>query len=253
MVKSIVLSSAMEIKGKVAIVTGASDGIGEATAKLLSKEGAKVALVARNADKLARLSTKLPESVFIVADMSNEDEIKKMVAEVFKRYGKIDILVNNAGQGYDASIEKTNIDTFRKIFALDVLGPMIAMKEVIPIMRKEKAGAIINISSGTALMALPNMAAYSSAKRALAQISLTAAEELKNDRITVGVVYPYITNTDFEKNTIKEEAGPEWHPEDDSDLKPPDAPSVVAKKILEGIKSGQTVIYAHSWMKNITG
>ena len=78
------------------------------------------------------------------------------------------------------------------------------MQQVIPIMRKQGGGTIINISSGTALMYLPNNGAYSSLKRALASISLTAREELKKDNIIVSVVYPYITLTNFEKNTIKD-------------------------------------------------
>jgi short-subunit dehydrogenase len=241
----------MEIKGKVAIVTGASGGIGLATAKLLAKNGAKVALVARNGEKLKTISKEIPGSIFVVANMTKKEDIRIMIFEVYKHFGKIDILVNNAGQGYDASIEETNIDTFRQIFELDVIGPMIAMQEVIPIMKKGKGGNIINVSSGTALIILPNMGAYSAAKRAMAQISLTAAEELKKDNIKVGVIYPYITLTDFEKNTIKEEERPEWSPKGDSDFKPPDAPIVVAEKILEGIKSGAVEIFVHDWMKKM--
>ena len=158
----------MEIKGKIAVVTGASGGIGLATAKLLAKEGAKVALVARNEKRLATVVKGIPGSMFVVADMTKPDEIKNMVSEVYKHFSRIDILVNNAGQGYDASIEKTNLDTFRKIFELDVLGPLVAMQEVIPIMRRKGQGCIMNVSSGTALMILPNMGAYSAAKRALA-------------------------------------------------------------------------------------
>jgi short-subunit dehydrogenase len=127
------------------------------------------------------------------------------------------------------------------------------MQAVIPIMKKQGGGVIINISSATALMALPNMAAYSSLKRALAGISLTAREELKSDKINVGVVYPYITLTDFEKNTLKskpEEQEEDWS-SDDPDFKPPDSAEYVAEKILEGIKSGEAEIFVHDWMKKI--
>lgn len=239
----------MQIRGKVAIVTGASSGIGLATAKLLTKEGAKVALVARSKEKLERISKELPGSFVVVCDMAKEPEIKEMVRKVFAHFGQIGILVNNAGQGYDAMLEKTDLKTFRNLFELDLAGPFLAMQKVIPIMKKQKEGAIINVSSGSALMALPNMGAYSSLKRALAQISLTAAEELKKDNIKVGVIYPYITLTDFEKNTIKEESRPEWQPENGSGFKPPDSAEFVAEKILEGIKSGTSEIFVHDWMK----
>lgn len=241
----------MEIKGKVAIVTGASGGIGLATAKLLAEEGAKVALIARNEEKLSALVREIPESMFVVCDMTKEKEVKEMIAEVYEHYGRIDILVNNAGQGYDAGIEKIDIPTLRKIYDLDVIGPLVAIQEVIPIMRKV-GGSIINVSSGTALMNLPDAAGYSSAKRALAQISTTAAVELKKDKISVGVIFPYVTATDFERNTIRGgnlQFDADW-------IKnlphPPDTPETAAEKIIEGIKSGESIIYVHDWMmKNI--
>src|SRR5207253_1933120 len=99
-------------------------------------------------------------------------------------------LINNAGQGYDAMIEKINSKTYHYIFDLDVVGPLIAMQEVIPLMHEQGGGAIVNISSGTALMSLPSMGAYSSLKRALVGLSLTANEELKNENISVSVVFP---------------------------------------------------------------
>ena len=237
----------MEISGKVAIVTGASSGIGLETAKLLAASGASVALVARSKDRLDALAKSLAGSLVVQADMSNEEDVKGMVGSVEKHFGRIDILVNNAGRGYDASVEKTDAQEFRGLFELDVVGPLIAMQMVIPIMRKNGGGAIINISSATALMRLPNMAAYSSLKRALAGISLTASEELKKDNIAVGVVYPYITLTDFEKNTIKGPTFAQERREGGAPFKP-DTALHVAECILSGIKSGEPEIFAHEWM-----
>ena len=239
----------MNLKNKVAIVTGASSGIGEATAKLLSQQGAKVVLAARSIDKLNAISRELPNSLAIQTDVTNEKQIKEMVSKTLKHFGKIDILINNAGKGYDASIEDTKIETFRELFELDVLAALICMQEVIPVMKKQGGGSIVNVSSGTALMALPNMSAYSSLKRALAGISLTANEELKNDNVKVSVIYPYITLTDFEKNTIKEKIQEEDWNSDDPDFKPPDTPEYVAQKILEGIESRAPEIYVHDWME----
>lgn len=239
----------MDIKNNVAIVTGASSGIGEATAKLLSQKGAKVVLVARSKEKIESLSKELPNSLAITTDMTSEKQIKEMVAKAQKHFGRIDILINNAGQGYDAMVEKINVNTFREIFNLDIIGPVIAMQNVIPIMKSQKQGTIINISSGTALMILPSMSAYASLKQALAKISLTAREELHDDNIAVSVVYPYITATDFEKNTIKEEVSA-WEEGGGGPPQPADSADYIAEKILEGIKSGDAEIYAHDWMKN---
>jgi short-subunit dehydrogenase len=239
----------MNVSGKIAVVTGASSGIGEATARLLAQKGAHVALVARSREKLEQLSKELPGSLVVVANMSVPGEVRKMVREVAGRYGRINILVNSAGQGYDARIENINIDHFHKIFDLDVVGPLVAMQAVIPLMKKQ-GGSIINISSGTALMVLPNMGAYSSLKRALALISLTAREELKGDKIVVSVVYPYITDTDFEKNTLRDGEF-NWGDEGDShELPSGDSAGYVAGKILEGIETGEAEIYAHDWMSN---
>ena len=141
----------MQVKDRVAIVTGASSGIGLVTAKLLSELGAKVALVARSGDKLHKLSKKLPQSLSIVADMSKENDIKDMIKKVKNHYGQIDILINNAGRGYDAAVENIKIEKFQQVIDLDLIGPLIAMQEVIPIMRKQKEGAIVNISSGLLL------------------------------------------------------------------------------------------------------
>lgn len=239
----------MDIRNKVIIITGASSGIGLATAKILSKQGAKLALVSRSKEKLEKLSGELPDSLAIPADMTRIPEIKKMVKKTKEHFGRIDVLINNAGQGYDASIEGTDIDLFNHIFNLDVVGPLVAMQQVIPFMKKQGGGVIINISSGLALMYLPNMGAYSSMKRALVNISLTAREELKKDNIIVSVVYPYITLTDFEKNTMKDPSSDENGVEEDTGWFPADTAEYIAQKILEGIESGEAEIFAHDWMK----
>ena len=241
----------MNVKDKTAIVTGASSGIGFSTAQLLSKMGVKVALVSRSKEKLEKLSKEMPDSIAIAADMSKVFEVKRMVKEVSDRFGKIDILVNNAGIGYDALTEKIDVDTYHYVFDLDLVGPLAAMQQVIPLMRKQGGGTIINVSSAVALMTLPNNAPYASIKRALATLTLTAREELKDDKIIVSIVYPYITLTNFERNTIRDLPVPE------SDLEPrgpfpPDSADYAAQKIFEGIESGEAEIFAHDWIKNRT-
>src|ERR1035437_10826014 len=166
----------MNVKDKGAIVTGASSGIGLATAKLLSENGAKVVLASRSLSKLQELSKKITDSLVIQADMTDEAQVKAMVAKTIEHFGRVDILVNNAGRGYDASIIDTDVKKFQELFNLDVLGPLTTMQAVISFMQKQGGGSIVNISSGTALMVLPGMGAYSSLKRALVGISLTARE-----------------------------------------------------------------------------
>jgi len=238
----------MNLQNQVVIVTGASTGIGLATAKLFAKQGTRLALVSRSKEKLERLSDELPNSLAVPADMTRIYEIEGMVRKTMEHFGRIDVLINCAGQGYDAPVEKTNIDTFHHIFDLDVVGPLVAMQQVIPIMRKQGGGTIINVSSGTALMYLPYNGAYSGLKRALVNISLTAREELKEDKIVVSVVYPYMTLTDFEKNTIKD-AVLQGEEQGGGPPFPPDTAEYVAQKILDGMKNGEAEIFAHDWMK----
>jgi short-subunit dehydrogenase len=180
--------------------------------------------------------------------MTKIPQIRKMVSQAMDYFGTIDVLVNNAGQGYGATVEKTEIETFRYIYDLNVIGPLVAMQQVIPIMREQGGGTIINISSGTALMHLPGMSPYSSSKRALADISLAARQELQGDNITVSVVYPYITLTNFGKNTIRavQLAGDNQEP---NGPYPPDSAEFVAGKIARGIVSGEAEIFSHDWMK----
>ncbi len=241
----------MNVKDKTAIVTGASSGIGLSTAQLLSKMGAKVALVSRSKERLEKLSKEMPNSIAVAADMSKVFEVKRMVKEVSDKFGKIDILINNAGIGYDALTEKIDVDTYHYVFDLDLVGPLAAMQQVIPLMRKQGGGTVINVSSAVALMTLPNNAPYASIKRALATLTLTAREELKDDKIIVSVIYPYITLTNFERNTIRDVPVPESELEPSGPF-PPDSADFVAQKIVEGIESGEAEIFAHDWIKNRT-
>jgi NAD(P)-dependent dehydrogenase (short-subunit alcohol dehydrogenase family) len=240
----------VEVRDKIAIVTGASSGIGLATARLLTGKRAKVALVARSKDKLEDLSKELPGSVAIAADMTNEQAVRDMVEETVNHYGRLDILINNAGRGYDAPLEQIDTAKFRELFQLDVIGPLVAMQAAIPIMRNQGGGVIVNVSSGTSLMHLPNMSAYASVKRALNAITLTAREELARDNIKVSVVYPYMTLTDFDKNMI-DAADFVATPEEDNSFRPPDRPEHVAQRILETIRSGAPEVFAHDWMKSL--
>jgi short-subunit dehydrogenase len=239
----------MDVSGKVVIITGASSGIGFSTAHLLAKQGAHLVLAARSATKIEALARELPHAIAVTTDMTKIADIKNMIKQTIKHFGRADILINNAGQGYDAPLEKTDITLFEYIFHLDVVGPLVAMQQVIPWMRKHGGGTIINISSGTALMHLPNMGAYAAMKRAVADISLTAREELKQENITVSVVYPYMTLTNFEKNTIKDTSIVDE--QNEGGFHPADSAEYVAQKILEAIQRGDAEIFAHEWMKKI--
>jgi short-subunit dehydrogenase len=243
----------MNIADKVVIVTGASSGIGLATARLLAGHGAKVALAARSRDKLNRLAAELPDSFVVPTDMRSVEDIRNMTEKVLGHFGRIDVLINCAGRGYDAPLEQIEIDKYRELFELDVVGPLIAMQLVIPTMRKQGGGMIVNISSGASLMYLPDMSAYSSVKRALNSITLTAREELAKDNIVASVVYPYITLTDFDKNMlgVENDDFEQFEADADTNLPPPDSAEYVAGRILEVIETEEPEQFAHDWMKDL--
>jgi len=198
----------MEIKNKIIIITGASQGIGLAAAKHLSKLGAKVVIAARSENLINSLERELPGSLAIVTDMREPGDIKNLMKRTIDKYGKIDILINNAGQGMYGPVESMNVEHYKEIMELNVFSVVRSMQEVIPIMKKQGGGMIVNISSALTKMYIPGISAYSSTKYALNCISLIARQELEKDNIIVSIVEPNMTATNFGKNSIG--ARPDW-------------------------------------------
>ncbi len=239
----------MEIKDHVFIVTGASSGIGLATATALSNRGAKVALLARTTDVLQKLAQQLPGSLAVTVDMTQFERVREAVAAVHQHYGRVDGLVNNAGRSYATSVEDIEPALFDEIFHLNVLGPIVAMQAVIPLMRAQGRGSIVNINSGTAFMTLPQYSVYTCSKRALLGFSLTARAELEKDRIVVSEVYPFITATNFGKNRMGNPAGggpPAHYAEGDK-------PEFVAGLVLKAFEEGQAQYFANERLRKMAG
>jgi short-subunit dehydrogenase len=236
----------MEVKDTVVIITGASSGIGEEAAKLFAKKGAKVVVAARSKDKLEKLAKELSDAFVVPTDMTKATDVEHLVKKTVAKFGRVDILINNAGRGYHVPVMQIDSEKYHELFDLDVVGPLLLMQQAVPVMKRQGGGAIVNISSGTSLMVLPGVGAYSSMKRALNAISLTAREELKRDNIVVSVVYPYITKTHFHEHLLN---GSSWNMKEDPDRPPFDKPEHIAKKILEAVITGAAEVYAHDWMK----
>ena len=232
----------MEIKDKVVIVTGASDGIGKATAVYLAGQGAKVALAARGSEKLKELERTLPGSYAMTVDMTKPEDVFNMVGDTLKKFGRVDILINNAGRGMYAPVANADIGKMKEIAELNLFAPIRAMQAVIPIMRKQGGGMIINVSSGTSRMTIPSLAPYASLKYALNNISLTARKELEEDHIVVSIILPRITATDFGRNAVG--GRPDWvtRPREGRPTPMIDPPETVAEKIGELIRSEEAEI-----------
>jgi short-subunit dehydrogenase len=239
----------MQIKDRVFIVTGASSGIGLSTARALTGRGGKVALLARSGDILQELEQQLPGSLPVTVDMTDFDGVRQAIRDVQFHYGRIDGLVNNAGRSYAASVEEIDPAIFDEIFHLNVLGPIVAMQSVIPAMRAQGGGSIVNINSGTAFMALPQYSVYSSSKRALLGFSLTARAELEKDGIVVSEIYPFITATNFGKNRMGNPAG--GGPA--ANYAAGDTPEFVAGLILQAIEEGKAQYFANERLRQMAG
>lgn len=230
----------MEIKDKVVIVTGSSQGIGLAIAKELAGRGAKVVLSARGLDNLKKAEAEIEGSFAVQADMRKPDDIKKLIDAAVEKFGRVDILINNAGQGMWKPVEEIDLESQKSLMELNYYGPLLAMQAVIPHMRKQGGGAIINISSASAKVhVVQNLAAYASTKYALSGMTLIAREELAKDNIVVSVVYPILVLSEFGNHSVAPE--PEWlrHPTETSPKLPMIMPEDVAKKIAEVIETGE--------------
>ena len=189
------------LEHSVAIITGASSGIGRETAFLFARKGVKIALASRREDKLQEVAQEInglgSEALILPIDVSDQDQIDSMVERVLERFGQVDILVNNAGFGQFAPIEETSADDMREIFGVNFMGPFYAIKAALPHMRKQGSGHIINISSVAGKRGFPFMGAYCATKFAMNAISEALRIELTGTNIHVSLVYPVTTKTEF--------------------------------------------------------
>jgi short-subunit dehydrogenase len=239
----------MQIEDRVFIVTGASSGIGLATATALSDRGARVALLARSSDALQALAHRLPGSLPVTADMTQFDAVREAVRAVHRHYGRVDGLINNAGRSYVAAVADIDPALFDEIFHLNVLGPIVAMQAVIPLMRLQGGGSIVNINSGTAFMTIPQYGVYSASKRALLGFSLTARAELEHERIVVSEIYPFVTATNFGRNRMGN-SGPGAP---STNYAEGDTPEFVAGLILQAIEEGHAQYFANDRLRKMAG
>lgn len=221
----------MDVQNKVTIITGSSTGIGRATARLFAEHGAIVVLAARSADKLEALAEEIRskgcEVLVVPTDVTQEDAVQNLVAKTIQAYGRIDILINNAGLGGAGAIAEYPVDAYRRMIEINLLGPYHGMQAVIPSMREQGGGLIINVSSTATKQMYPTVGPYSSTKHALNSLSNIAQLELAPENIRVVIVYPHNTASDFVSNGL-------IHGSINAEV-PADAatPEFVAQKILE--------------------
>jgi NAD(P)-dependent dehydrogenase (short-subunit alcohol dehydrogenase family) len=225
------------MRSKTAMVTGASSGIGEATAERLAKAGYRVYGTSRRADRAGRRSFEM-----LSLDVTSDASVEAAVGEVIRREGRIDLLVNNAGFGVaPAGAEESSIDQARSIFETNFFGLIRMTRAVVPHMRRQGGGRIINIGSVLGLLPMPYGALYAATKHAVEGYSESLDHELRTRGIRVSVIEPAYTKTQFDANLLEADSKLDEYREARAALgqvlkevmATGDEPSVVAEVVLK--------------------
>lgn len=199
-----------KLDGKVAVITGASSGIGEATAEALAAEGATVVVAARRKDRLENLVERIngngSRALAVGADVTDEEQAHALIQRAKDELGRLDILVNNAGVMLLSKIEKGLSDEWRKMFDVNVLGLLYVTDAAIEMMKRQGSGHVINISSTAGRRARPTLGVYSGTKFAVNAISEALRQELIEDNIRVTVIEPGAVETELPTHITDEEA-----------------------------------------------
>ena len=225
------------LKGKVAVVTGASSGIGEATVLELASRGASVVAAARSVEKLEDLARRTASSGVLVveADVADRESMETMVGLTVEKFGRLDVLINNAGLGLSGRVAELRPEDLRYVFEVNTIGPLNCLQAALPHMGE--GGRIINVSSVVGKRAIPKVGGYCSTKFALNALSDSLRVEVAGRGVSVTSVYPGTTRTAFRDNsrrTKDEKRG--WRPKGVT-------PEKVAKRIAVAAERGPRDVY----------
>ena len=197
---------AMELAGKIVVVTGASMGIGEAIARIFADQGASVVMLSRDAGRVEAARGRVghgERTLAMACDVRHREDVDRAVGLTLHHFQRIDVWVNNAGHGLLDSVVQMDMAACREMFETNLFGAVGAMQAVIPVMKQQSGGTIINISSVAGHIPIPFHAAYSATKFALNAMGKAAGVELKKDGIHVLTVCPGYVRTAFGENAIR--------------------------------------------------
>lgn len=201
----------MRLKGRVAIVTGGANGIGEAYSLGMAEEGASVLIAdrddARGKDVASRICAAGGTARFVHTDVARKADVDAMVTEAIRAFGRLDVLVNNAGILSTAPLEETTEEMWNRMLAVNVVGLFLCAQAAAAEMKRQKSGKIINISSIAAIGGQAGLCAYSSTKAAVLPITRVFALELAESNVQVNAILPGTTDTGMAKAAM---ADPEW-------------------------------------------
>jgi len=200
------------IKDKIVVVTGASSGLGEATARLLSAQGATVVLGARRADRLQarwrRRSTRGGRALALETDVTRREQVKALVDAAVQKYGRIDVMINNAGLMPQAPLEQLKVDEWDRMIDVNLKGVTYGIAAALPHMQRQKSGHFVNVSSVAGHRVGPGFAVYSATKFAVRALSEGLRQEVKPYNIRTTVISPGAVATEL-PNTVSDPAAAE--------------------------------------------
>lgn len=200
-----------ELEGKVALVTGAAAGLGEAAARRLAQAGATVVVTDIETGTGAAVAASIGKAIFIRHDVTSEEDWAHAIAETETQFGRLDILVNNAGITLMGSIEEMDLAGFRRTLDIDLVGPFIGCQAALPLMKKGGGGSIVNIASIAGLSASANLVAYNAAKAGVTLMSKSIALHCANERtgIRVNSIHPGVIRTAMLEKVMSQVPNPE--------------------------------------------
>jgi short-subunit dehydrogenase len=222
----------MEMDGKVVVITGASMGIGEAIAKVFADEGASVVLLSRDVGRGEAARQRIGHSertLALACDVRQPEEVDRALALTLQRFHRIDVWVNNAGVGIRDSVAEMEMSGCRELFETNFFGTVVCIQTVVPTMRKQGSGSIINISSVAGHIPVPFMAIYSASKFAMNAVAKGARLELKRDNIKVLTVCPGYVRTDFGAHVVADRQGA---------VRPPSVRGITAERVARATYRG---------------
>ena len=183
-----------KLDGKIALITGASGGIGSGIARVFAREGAALALVSRDVVRLNKLAEELAaarhNAIVIQADVTDEQQVKAAFQQTLQLFGRLDVLVNNAGVFDGGPLDELSLATWEKVMAVNLRGPFLCTREALRIMKQQQGGRIINIGSISAQRVRPNSAPYSTSKHGLVGLTQVTALEGREHGISCGCLHP---------------------------------------------------------------
>ena len=207
------MSKKERVKDQVVIVTGASSGIGKDSAIRFAKEGANVALVSRSKEKLDAVAREIREFnqnvIVIPTDVSLKEQVVNAVTKTIEKWGRVDVLFNNAGSSEVGLVEDDDFEVkVKKLFEVDYLGTVYFVKEVLPIMKNQGEGHIMNMSSVVGRKGFPHFGAYSSIMHAITGFNASLRQELRGSGISVSIIHPALTQTPLLEHVKPEDMPP---------------------------------------------